>query len=532
MWLHLVLLALSYLFYKYAIKPLTYWKDRNVPHKRPWPIIGNMWNLIIRKVSFIDNVILIYNQFPGKRYSGIFQFHLPVFVIRDLNLLKKITIKDFDYFTDHRSVVPDDVDPVFAKNLVALKGQRWKEMRANLSPAFTSSKMRGMFYLMSECSKEFTNYFLKKDEQITEVEMKDVFSRFTNDVIASTAFGIKIDSLTDQNNEFFAMGRDVTSISGLRAIKFFILNFFPIVMKVFRIKLFPKASTFFENLVSQTIKIRERDNIIRPDMIHLLMEAKKGNLKYEEDTATTTDAGFATVTESQIGQVAKPQKQQLTDMDIAAQALLFFFAGFDTSSTVMSFMAHELAVNVEIQEKLQQEIDDVLEECNGEITYDAISKMKYLDMVVSEVLRKWTPGVATDRVCVKDYAIEPENEDEKPLIIEKGTSIFIPIRAFHYDPQYFPDPEKFDPDRFSDENKHKILPYSYIPFGIGPRNCIASRFGLLEVKTIYFHLLSKFNLTVVSKTCVPMVLTKKKLRMEPDNGFWLGLERRENVHKA
>lgn len=75
-------------------------------------------------------------------------------------------------------------------------------------------------------------------------------------------------------------------------------------------------------------------------------------------------------------------------------------------------------------------------------------------------------------MCVKQYTIPPTEKEERSIVLEKGSSITIPIVAIHYDPKYFPEPDKFDPDRFSEENKAAIVSGSYMPFGVGPRNCI------------------------------------------------------------
>lgn len=92
--------------------------------------------------------------------------------------------------------------------------------------------------------------------------------------------------------------------------------------------------------------------------------------------------------------------------------------------------------------------------------------------VFAESLRKWPPIFQLDRVCVKEYVISPKNDGEKSLTIKKGTQIIFPSIGVHYDPNYFPHPEKFDPDRFNEENKLSIVHGSYMPFGVGPRNCI------------------------------------------------------------
>lgn len=101
-----------------------------------------------------------------------------------------------------------------------------------LSPTFTGSKMKLMFTLIDACAQHFIKYYTKDGQKSIEVELKDAFSRFTNDVIATTAFGIECDSLQNKNNEFYLMGKDVTDFSGIRSLKLFLLAMTPRLMKV------------------------------------------------------------------------------------------------------------------------------------------------------------------------------------------------------------------------------------------------------------------------------------------------------------
>ncbi|XP_074040534.1 cytochrome P450 9e2-like isoform X2 [Leptinotarsa decemlineata] len=513
---------LAALFYYVCIKPMSYWRERGVKQTDPIWVFGDNWMTATKKESFLDFIIRCYNYYPGARYHGVYQFLQPTLLVKDPELLKKITVKDFEHFTDHRVLISEDSDPHFGKNLFALTGKKWRDMRPILSPSFTSSKMRAMFVLMSKCAEDFTNHFLKKDQECIEMEMKDTFTRFTNDVIATTAFGIKVDSLEEPNNKFYLMGKETTDFSGfwksLKMTGFFLV---PKLLQYLRISFLSRSATqFFSELVDETIKTREEKNIIRPDMIHLLIQARKGIQQKEENVGV--DTGFATVVEADLG---KGKMKEITNMDITAQALIFFFAGFDAVSALMCFMSYELAVNPDIQAKLRKEIEDTLSGCGKEITYEALLKMKYMDMVMSESLRKWPNAVATDRVCTKPYVIEPTNPEEKPLYIEKNTLLMIPIVGIHRDPKYYPEPMRFNPERFSDENKGKIDPFTYLPFGLGPRNCIASRFALLEAKVVFFHLLSHFELVPVEKTPIPLKISKQSFNMVAEGGFWLGLKR-------
>ena len=259
-----------------------------------------------------------------------------------------------------------------------------------------------------------------------------------------------------------------------------------------------------------------------------MLEARKNRLKHEENEPLQ-DTGFATVVESAINKNPTNPKIEITDEDITSQAVIFFFAGFETVSLLMSFTCHELAVNPDIQNRLTQEVDETLEACKGKLTYEALLGMKYLDMVISESLRKWPNPINVDRVCTKLYTIEPKYPDEKPVHLETNAVVWLPIFGIHRDPQYYPEPKRFDPERFSDENKAKIKPYTYLPFGSGPRSCIGSRLALLETKTLFFYILSHFEIVPVEKTQIPLVISKKQFNMTAENGFWVGLNRRSRV---
>nr|AKZ17701.1 cytochrome P450 monooxygenase CYP9Z63 [Tenebrio molitor] len=504
-----------------------YWLEKGVNQGRYMTVFGDSWKIIVRKQSFAEMVLEVYNKFPNCRYSGIYQFFAPTLLIRDPDLIKQITVKDFDHFVDHRGFVPTESDPLLGKSLFSLSGMKWREMRSTLSPSFTSSKMKYLFPIISQNGEQFVKHFQEQDKDVVTVEMRDVITKFTNDVIANAVFGYECNSLKDPNNEFYLMGKIGTNLANFRTLFVVIGSIvIPQFIKLFKITFFPKNMTqFFSRIVKENIDSREKRGVVRPDMINLMLQARKPNFKYEH-SLSIPDTGFATVEESDIGQDQKFSKKDITDEDITAQALIFFFAGFDSVSSLLCFMSHELAVNQDVQEKLMQEVDDTWNECDGKITYEALMSMKYMDMVVSETLRKWPNAIATDRVCTKPYTIEPKSPNEKPLRLEVNDNVLISMYAIHRDPQYYPDPDRFDPERFSDENKSKIHPYTYLPFGTGPRSCIGSRFALMETKVLFFHLLSSFEIVPVEKTQIPIRFSRKAINMSAEKGFWVGLKKR------
>ncbi|KAJ8955213.1 hypothetical protein NQ317_001066 [Molorchus minor] len=442
----------AFLFYYYIIKPFEYWKERGVKQGKPLWIFGDSWGPALRIHSFGEMAQMIYKQCPGARYSGFYQFFVPTLLLKDPDLIKLITVRDFEHFTDHRDVIPPDADPLWNKNLNSL-GQKWREMRTILTPSFTSSKMKAVFVLMKECAENFVQHFLKKDEDVITIEMKDAFTRLTNDVIATIAFGVTVDSLQNPTNEFYLMGKEATNISTFpKTLKFFSYLMIPSINKLISITLYSKeVGAFFGDIIDRTIRVREERGILRRDMIHLLLQARNGKQENEEQNEESGSPQNAQI-------VTTTTPHQITNQDITAQALSFFFAGFESVAGLMCFLAHELAVNPEIQERLRKEVHEASEEGGKELNQDVLTKMKYMEMVVSEALRKWPSFVSTDRVCTKPYTIEPKLPGEKPVHLKKGDSLSIPIYAIHHDPEHYPDPERFDPERFNEENKKKHKP--------------------------------------------------------------------------
>jgi len=316
------------------------------------------------------------------------------------------------------------------------------------------------------------------------------------------------------------MGNEVINGPKLVAFfKFFIFRTFPKLASIFKLKfLSKKLIIFFNSLILDTMAERDSKNIFRPDMINILMQVKRGN-KDIQDEKPDLNEGFATVSEYS---TKIDSKNEWSDDELVAQCLLFFLAGFETSSTLLSFLGNELALNPEIQEKLCREIDETTQ-CmkNGKLTYELLQSMKYLDMVISECLRKWPPAMITDRVCNKEITFIV---DGQTITMKERQQFWIPIYGLHMDPKYFPEPEKFDPERYNEENVSKIVPGSYLPFGIGPRNCIGSRFALLQIKAVIFHLMRNFTFEVCEKTEIPIQMGN--LRVLPDKGIHLELQKR------
>lgn len=412
------------------------------------------------------------------RFIGLFDFTQPTYMVRDPELIRQLTIKNFDHFQDHRVIVDSDTDKLFGNSLLMMKGQKWREMRATMSPVFTGSKMRQMCELVSDSANEMSQFLIKKLNAggTIDEEMKSLFMKYTNDTMASCAFGIKVNSFEDDQNEFLVAGKAAINLGSPKALaRAFLVVLAPRVARFFDMQLF--EATFYKRVVLDTMEERKKQQIFRPDLINVMMQIRQGTslesaASMAEDKQIESNDSLATVQESHIGK--QKVHRQWTDDELVAQCFLFYFGGFDFIAGTMSLTSYALALNQDVQEKLYDEIRE-MNECIGgkRLDYDSMQKMKYLDQVVCETLRMWPVIPEADRMCVKDYAY---NDGVLSFQIRKGESFSIPIYGLHHDEKYFSDPYKFDPERFSPENKNNITPGTYLPFGSGPRNCIGMAF--------------------------------------------------------
>ena len=182
----------------------------------------------------------------------------------------------------------------------------------------------------------------------------------------------------------------------------------------------------------------------------------------------------------------------MTYEQIAAQVFVFYIAGTESTSSTTSFTLHELSQNPHLMKRAVDDIDKTLAKYNQEISYDSINDMKFIDLCVKETLRKYPALPILNRECTMDYRIPGTN-----LTIEKGTAIVISLLGIHRDEKHFPEPERYNPDRFTDE---AFASRAYLPFGEGQRNCIAYRMGIQATKVALVVLLSKFKFEALEKS--------------------------------
>ncbi|GFQ91084.1 cytochrome P450 3A8, partial [Trichonephila clavata] len=302
---------------------------------------------------------------------------------------------------------------------------------------------------------------------------------------------------------------------------------FPKLVQLLRISIFPpKAIHFFRDVTLQIIEERKRTGETRNDFLQLLIDTAKevsddpkSEFNEKESDGITSVYGEVSTNHQVFRGVTK---KHLSKDELVAQCVIFFLAGYDSTASTLAFATYMLALNQDIQEKVHEEVIVALKSSKGKLTYEALQNIKYLDNIISETLRLFPPGVRLERRAVTDYKL-----GETGITIPKGMIVTVPAYAMHRDPELFPDPEKFDPDRFTPEERAKRDPYAYMPFGAGPRNCIGMRFAIMEIKVCLIYVIANFKINRCIKTKVPLEYMIATGFLQPKD-ITLALERRKD----
>ncbi|XP_078146994.1 cytochrome P450 3A40-like isoform X2 [Centroberyx gerrardi] len=366
---------------------------------------------------------------------------------------------------------------------------QWRRIRSVLSPSFTSGRLKEMFDIMKHHSANLVSSMKKKADKDEVLELKEFFGPYSMDVVTSTAFSVDIDSLNNPSDPFVTNIKKMLKFDIFNPL-FLIIAFFPVLGPVFEkmeFSFFPASVTDFFYAALQKIKSNREASKqkSRVDFLQLMIDSQKDN----DSTEGEQNQGL----------------KGLSDHEILSQAMIFLFAGYETSSSSLTFLAYNLATNPHIMKRLQEEIDSTFPN-KASVQYQSLMQMEYLDSVINESLRLYPIAPRLERVAKATV-------DINGLVIPKDMVVMVPTWVLHRDPDLWPEPEEFKPERFSKENKETVDPYTYMPFGAGPRNCIGMRFALVLMKLALVEILQSFSFSVSKETEVPFEMDIQGLLM-------------------
>uniref|UniRef100_A0A1Y1N6S6 Cytochrome P450 n=1 Tax=Photinus pyralis TaxID=7054 RepID=A0A1Y1N6S6_PHOPY len=441
----------------YIKKRNSYWKDLGVPYAEPTLLFGNLLSLLQIKSSafWFRN---LYESTNHLFYGFFFTLNTPALLIRDPELIKQMFVKNSDFFAHRLGGQNCNHDKMGVNSMFFMKSPTWKIVRKALVPFFSPYKLANLSTIVFKTGDNLVAYIESEMTTKPSIDVPMMASMYTSDIIGTGLFGLSAESLTHKNTRYYVLSEMLAKESLATLIERFCFGVFPRVAQFLKMRFFDKTSTqILKRILVNTMEQRKSSTYVRGDFLDLLNSVERRH-----------------------GEILKHD-------ELVAQAFQMHFAAHTSTNTIILAL-HEICLHPHVQARLRQEITQVLskhEVLSLRVLYD----MVYLDMVVSETLRKHPIAPILERVCTKSYTIPDTN-----IVIKKGLPCFVSVYGLHHNSEFFPNPEKFDPERFSPENRPNIVSGSYLPFGIGPRNCIATRLGLLTVKVALMKIIHNFEI--------------------------------------
>ncbi|XP_037949429.1 probable cytochrome P450 6u1 [Teleopsis dalmanni] len=460
-------LSIFYLLVKYS---LSHWKKRGILHEKPKFLWGNLKGVGSKK--HIQTALQEhYNKYKAKApFIGFYAYVKPVILLLDLDVIKYVLQTDAHIFKARGLYNNVESDPL-SQNLFQLDGHKWEELHNKLRIVFSKEKLESIVPALLNISTVFKRSLNERLSSRKIFVINDLVDSFNVDVIANLVFNMNSDSLLHPNTEFRAMTQ--TYMKSFSMIKAYLATYFPIIARILGYRSYDELVTnYYCNLVKNKVIERKKQHS-QPHNDFLEIFAK---LKYEDNS----QGGFSF-------------------NELTAQAFSFVLAGLQTCNTTMIYCLYELSVHPQMQDKARAEINDVLKKHNNQINMKSISDMQYLNQIVCETLRKHSPYPFLLRKTTKDYEIP-----DSVFMFKEDNYLVVPISAIHHDPDIYPEPGRFDPDRFLPSEVQKRHPFTWIPFGFGPRECIAQEFAKIQILVGLITLLQDYKYSSSTEVFTPI----------------------------
>lgn len=413
---------------------------------------------------------------------GFYYGYTPMIIIDDPEFYRTVMIKQFSSYPNRMKHFPSWTgDPKEKLSVMLARDRKWKQLRATLSPIFSSSKIKAMFSLIEDATDAFIDQ-LKLTQEAGSVDIHPSANKVVLDIIARTAFRLNAPIQNPHSDHPFVQAADTFVSSGfLMKLAFCIPELEPIINLFRRAMIWIKKQQgipglwYFYGLsraaASMRISQREQQTSKHNDLLELML-----NAKHDSCSDAKADSG-------------------LNQDEIEANAMMFIVAGYEATGSQMSFLVHNLVNHPEIQQRCFEEVVKVSAE-EGRLTFDSLAKLEYLEWVLLESMRIYptTTNFITRSVEVDDLSW-------RTYKIPRGSSVLVPLHHFQHRADLWTDPEAFQPERWTHASNWMNMP-EYQPFGIGPRSCLAARFAMIMMKYTIARLLLSYHLVPSPRTLV------------------------------
>ena len=465
-----LIIALILLLSYALLEPLMHHKvPIDVKGPTRWPIVGQMpWFISFARAGKTPDLF----AYLYKKYGSFCVFPLfmeEAVVVTDAAECKRI-LESPDFVRDDN--FEKRAAGVLDHALFTIpSGEKWKKHRKFLQPAFGPGYLRHTAEVAKSLVDVVANDFRKQlmsSKQI-EVDINGYFTALAMDLIGKIAFSFAFDSIQAIGTQDYQIERD--NINKL------------IKINAQRLGLPPLFWTFL-GIGSKSPAVVREASFLKHRMTAIINEHKLA-LQNGRTEKTNWDMD---VLDRLLKGNAVPGQEKFTHDEIIGELVGFFLAGNETTANTMTFMTLELCKNPDIMKKLVAEIDKVYEELNGDITPENLHQFKYLDCVFRETQRYHPVVPLLAKTSTMPVTVMGHD-------VAENTRCFLNIQQLHLSDKYWDNPDVFDPERMT--TPEKIVPGSFLPFGLGPHACIGLKLATIEAKCVLIHMLRQFSISMV-----------------------------------
>jgi cytochrome P450/NADPH-cytochrome P450 reductase len=448
------------------------------------------------------NQLMNYFEDLSEKHGRIFLFSLGLFprlVVQEPELVSHILGRTYAQNYHKPADLSTRLKPLIGlHNLLISNGPEHARARKMLNPGFHFKNLQSMVSIMADQTSKTINTLLKSCE--TPINLQKELSILTLTIVASSAFGESFEKITN--------AREIVCEAFIEALNAIVNRALCLIDQIPLFSRLPfwgkdiidkgceKASSFVEQIIADRKQGRTKNMCAHDDILDLLLSA------------------------------VDDQGNKFTDEEIKQEAMVFVLAGHQSTSDLMTWLMYVLMTNPTVLRDCQDEVDRVLP--NGMIpTYENLNDLNICESVIYETLRLYPSIPFFVRQCIREHTINSSNHK---LYIPVGTTILINTYLIHRDATYWPRPLEFDYTRWMRDPttglKPKLAhPYCYLPFALGPRNCIGKNFALLEAKVILSMFVQRCFFELEPKN--QNVAKDIRITMRPKFGLFSKLTRRQ-----
>eukprot|EP00158_Paraphelidium_tribonemae_P007387 Partr_v1_DN28228_c2_g1_i1_m75687 putative cytochrome P450 len=383
---------------------------------------------------------------------------------------------------------------LFGPNIVTTLGDVWKKHRRVLGPSFGETNNRLVHEQTLKLTRQMmdgmSRDILKTGDKSAIVDLGPAMVKMTLLVISSAGFGVNVnwdetDVVPDGHKLSYHQAIDIVDMNTLLRI----------MTPKWAYRLLPS-----KKLQEVDLGFKEFEQYMR----EMIAESRKSLLQSADSPSHMSETADILNAIVQAGSTLDENgRPLLSDDEILGDCFIVLFAGHETTAHTLMFVFALLATHPDIQQKLLQSFESILE--NGRLSnYDDFGQLEYASALILETLRLYPVVVNIPKVTATDV-------DIAGCVTKKGMMIALHTVGLHRNPKYWKDPLQFRPERFMPENRDSIVAGSFIPFSDGSRSCIGRRFAMVESVCVLATLVPKYHITLADPANRDTILDLKNI---------------------